>query len=54
MIRPQTKKRKRLRNFKKELKRRQIVTIGGIIGKIAEVQDNLIQLKLKVQLELEF
>lgn len=40
MIRPQTKKAKEAKKFQEGVKKGdKIVTIGGIIGKIAEVQD---------------
>lgn len=41
MIRPQQKKQKQIQNFRETLKRGdKIVTIGGIHGKITDVQDN--------------
>jgi len=41
MIRPQMKKQKEQNNFRKELKKGdKIVTIAGIHGKIAEIQDD--------------
>jgi preprotein translocase subunit YajC len=40
MIRPQTKKAKEAKKFQEGVKKGdKVVTIGGIIGKIAEVQD---------------
>ena len=40
MIRPQQKKQKQMQNFRDELKRGdKIVTIGGIHGKITDVQE---------------
>jgi len=41
MIRPQQKKQKQMQNFREALKRGdKIITIGGIHGKITDVQDN--------------
>lgn len=41
MIRPQMKKQKEAKKFQEEIKKGdKVVTIGGIIGKIAEVNDN--------------
>jgi len=43
MIRPQQQKQKKAKNFRSELKKGQnIVTIGGMHGRIAEVQDDFI------------
>lgn len=43
MIRPQQKKQKDAKKFRESLKKgEEIVTIGGIYGKIAEVQDDKI------------
>lgn len=40
MIRPQMKKQKEAKKFQEEIKKGdKVVTIGGIIGKIVEVQD---------------
>jgi preprotein translocase subunit YajC len=40
MIRPQMKKQKAAKKFMEEIKKGdKIVTIGGILGKIAEIQD---------------
>ena len=41
MIRPQQKKQKQMQDFREALKRGdKIITIGGIHGKITDVQDN--------------
>jgi len=57
MIRPQQQKQKKAKNFRKELKKGQnVVTIGGVHGRIAEVQENIVILdvekgaKLKVDI----
>ena len=43
MIRPQQQKQKKAKNFRSELKKGQsIVTIGGVHGRIAEVQENVV------------
>jgi preprotein translocase subunit YajC len=57
MIRPQQQKQKKAKKFRTELKKGQnVVTIGGVHGRIAEVQENAIILdvekgaKLKVDI----
>jgi len=48
MIRPQQQKQKKAKNFRSELKKGQnIVTIGGVHGRIAEVRDDVIILDLE-------
>ena len=48
MIRPQQQKQKKAKNFRNELKKGQnIVTIGGIHARIADVQENFIILDLE-------
>ena len=55
MIRPQVKKQKKEREFRKELKKGDdIITIGGIHGKIVEMKDSSVTIesygvKLKVE-----
>lgn len=48
MIRPQQQKQKKAKNFRNELKKGQnIVTIGGIHGRIADVQESFVILDLE-------
>ena len=55
MIRPQVKKQKKEREFREELKKGdEIITIGGIHGKIVEMKDSSVTIesygaKLKVE-----
>ena len=43
MIRPQSKKRKKLEEMRSSLKKGDsVITIGGIHGKVAEVKDDVI------------
>ena len=47
MIRPQMKKQKELKNFRKELKKGdKVVTTGGIYGKINDVKENIITMEI--------
>lgn len=47
MIRPQVKKQKQLRQFREGLKAGdKVVTIGGIYGKIKEIQDTAIVIEI--------
>lgn len=48
MIRPQMKKQKEAKKFQEEVKKGdKVVTIGGIIGKIAEIHDNYYMLEVE-------
>jgi len=47
MIRPQMKKQKELKNFRKALKKGdKVVTTGGIYGKINDVKENIITMEI--------
>jgi preprotein translocase subunit YajC len=47
MIRPQLKKQKDLKNYRESLKKgEKVITIGGIYGKIAEIDTNTVILDL--------
>ena len=47
MIRPQNKKQKELKNFRKSLQvNQQVVTAGGIHGVIKEINDNNVMLEI--------
>ena len=46
-IRPQTKKNKELKKFRENLEKgQQIVTIGGIHGKVVEVKDKIVTIEV--------
>ena len=48
MIRPQQQKQKKAKKFRTELKKGQnVVTIGGVHGRIAEVRDDVIILDIE-------
>ncbi len=48
MIRPQVKKQKEQKKFREALKKGdKIVTIGGIHGKIAEIQENTVTIEVE-------
>lgn len=55
MIRPQTKKAKKMKQFRESLgKGDRVVTIGGIHGKISEIKENTVTIdtesgKLKIE-----
>jgi preprotein translocase subunit YajC len=56
MIRPQQKKQKQMQTFRDELKRGdKIVTIGGIHGKIVDVQETTFMIEVEdgVKLKIE-
>jgi len=54
MIRPQVKKQKALQKFRSELaKGDKVVTTGGIYGKIEEIHDNFISLKVDANTTLK-
>ena len=47
MIRPQMKRQKEIRNFRESLKKGdKVLTLGGIYGKIAEIQDTTVLLEI--------
>ena len=55
MIRPQMKKSKEQKKFRENLKKGdKIVTIGGLHGKIAEMQDSTILLETETGIKLRF
>ena len=56
MIRPQQKKQKKIQNFRENLKKGdKIITIGGLHGKIIDVQEStfLIEVEDGVKLKIE-
>lgn len=56
MIRPQVKKQKEMQKFRQALQKGdQVVTIGGVYGKIIDVQDNavIIEVENKMQLKVD-
>ena len=54
MIRPQMKKQKELKKFREELKEGdKIITVGGIYGKIIEVQDTCVILEVEGKSKLK-
>lgn len=55
MIRPQMKKSKEQKKFRENLKKGdKIVTIGGLHGKIADMQDSTILLETETGIKLRF
>jgi preprotein translocase subunit YajC len=55
MIRPQQKKAKESKNFRENIKRGdEVVTIGGLHGKVAEVNDTTIVLEVDRTVRLTF
>jgi preprotein translocase subunit YajC len=47
MIRPQMKRQKEIRNFRESLKKGdKVLTLGGIYGKVTEIQDTTIILEI--------
>ena len=47
MIRPQNKKQKEIQNFRNNLQIGQdVITAGGIYGKVKEIEDNVIVLEI--------
>jgi preprotein translocase subunit YajC len=47
MIRPQMKRQKEVRNFRESLKKGdKVLTLGGIYGKVVEIQDTTIILEI--------
>lgn len=55
MIRPQQKRQKELNNFRDALKKGdQIVTTGGIYGKVSEVKDDVIVVEVAEGVKMRF
>ena len=53
MIRPQNKKQKEIANFRKNLEvGQEVITAGGIYGKIKEIEDNTVVLLQALILKL--
>lgn len=47
MIRPQNKKQKEIANFRKNLEvGQEVITAGGIYGKVKDIEDNVIVLEI--------
>ncbi|MDO4948889.1 MAG: preprotein translocase subunit YajC [Bacteroidales bacterium] len=47
MIRPQNKKQKQINNFRKNLEvGQEVVSAGGIYGKIKKIEDNIITIEI--------
>ena len=47
MIRPQNKKQKEIMNFRKNLEvGQEVITAGGIYGKVKEIEDNVVVLEI--------
>ena len=54
MIRPQMKKQKELRNFRENLKEGdEVLTLGGIYGRISEVKDDHVMLKIATDVKVK-
>lgn len=54
MIRPQVKRQKEMKNFREGLKKGdKIVTTGGIYGKIAEINDNIITIEIEDKVKMK-
>jgi preprotein translocase subunit YajC len=55
MIRPQVKKQKEQKNFRENLKKGdKVVTIGGLHGKIIEIEDKTILIEVANNVKLKF
>ncbi|MDR2906829.1 MAG: preprotein translocase subunit YajC [Bacteroidales bacterium] len=55
MIRPQQKRSKEQAKFRNELQKGQkVITIGGLHGKIVEVQDKTVTIEVENQIRLKF
>ena len=55
MIRPQQKKQKDQKTFANELKRGdKVVTIGGMHGKVAAIEDNLLTIEFEKGVKIKF
>ena len=47
MIRPQNKKQKEIQNFRQNLEvGQEVITAGGIYGKVKEIEDNVVVLEI--------
>ena len=47
MIRPQNKKQKEIQNFRKNLEvGQEVITAGGIYGKVKSIEDNVVTLEI--------
>ena len=47
MIRPKNKKQKEIQNFRKNLEvGQEVITAGGIYGKVKEIEDNVVVLEI--------
>lgn len=54
MIRPQVKKQKETKKFREDLKKgSQVVTTGGIYGKISEIKENIVILEVEDKMKLK-
>jgi len=54
MIRPQVKRQKEMKNFRDSLKKGdKIVTTGGIYGKIAEINENVITVEIEDKVKMK-
>ena len=55
MIRPQQKRNKDQQKFRNELQKNQkVVTIGGLHGKIVEIQEKTVTIEVENQVRLKF
>jgi len=54
MIRPQMKKQKEQKKFREALKPGDdVITVGGIYGKIVDVKDNIVHLKIDENVKIK-
>lgn len=54
MIRPQNKKQKEIANFRKNLEVGQdVITAGGIYGKIKEIEDNIVYIEIAPSVKIK-
>ena len=54
MIRPQNKKQKEIQNFRKNLEvGQEVITAGGIYGKVKEIEDTLIVLEIATGVKIK-
>ena len=53
MIRPQNKKQKEIQNFRKNLEvGQEVITAGGIYGKVKEIEDNVVVLEISTGVKI--
>ena len=53
MIRPQNKKQKEIQNFRKNLEvGQEVITAGGIYGKVKEIEDNVVVLEIALGVKI--